>query len=58
VYLASRTPSLPRLVGVTGRWDFAPGTLGLACAAAFIALHASVLLGINIAFGQRRDWHD
>jgi hypothetical protein len=58
VYLASRTPSLPGLVAVTGRWDFAPGTIALACAAAFIGLHASVLLGINVAFGQHRHWHD
>ncbi|MGH3563857.1 MAG: oxidoreductase [Mycobacterium sp.] len=26
-YLASRAPSLPGLVAVTGRWDFAPGSL-------------------------------
>lgn len=58
VYLASRTPSLPGLVAVTGRWDVAPGTLALACAGAFVGLHISVLLGINVAFGQHRDWHD
>jgi hypothetical protein len=58
VYIASRIRSLPGLVAVTGRWDFAPGTLALACAGAFVGLHMSVLLGINVAFGQRRDWHD
>jgi hypothetical protein len=58
VYLASRASSLPGLIALTGRWDFAPGTLALACAGAFIGLHASVLLGINVAFGQHRGWHD
>jgi hypothetical protein len=57
-YVISRAPSLPGLVAVTGRWDVAPGTLALACAGAFVGLHTSVLLGINVAFGQRRDWHD
>ncbi len=57
-YLASRIISLSGLIAVTGRWDFAPGTIALACAGAFVAVHISVLLGINVAFGQRRDWHD
>lgn len=57
-YLASRAAVLPGLVALTGRWDIAPGTVALACAAAFVAVHGSVLLGINIAVGQRREWPD
>ena len=58
VEVATRVVSLPGLVGVTGRWDFAPATLALAFAGAFIALHASVLLGINVAYPQRQHWAD
>jgi hypothetical protein len=57
-YLISRVASLPGVVAVAGRWDFAPGTFAAACAAAFIAVHMSVLLGINVAYPQRRNWHD
>ena len=57
-YLASRAASLPALVAVTGRWDFAPGTFGLAFALGFIGVHISVLLGINVAYPHRQHWHD
>jgi ABC-type dipeptide/oligopeptide/nickel transport system permease component len=58
LYLATRAVGLPALAGLTARWDFAPGTLALACAGGFIALHLSVLLGINVAYPQRQDWRD
>jgi hypothetical protein len=58
LYLASRAVSLPGLVAVTGRWDFAPGTFALAFAAAFLALHMSVLLRINVAYPQQQGWQD
>ena len=58
IYLASRAVSLPGLVAVTGRWDFAPGTFAAAFAAGFIAVHVSVLLGINVAYPQRQGWTD
>ena len=58
VYLASRVATLPGLVAVTGRWDFAPGTLAGAFALGFIAVHISVLLGINVAYPQRQRWSD
>ena len=58
LYLVSRAVSLPGLVAVTGRWDVAAGTWALACAAGFIAVHMSVLLGINVAYPQRRNWRD
>jgi hypothetical protein len=57
-YLASRAASLQGLVAVTGRWDFAPGTFAAAFAAGFIAVHMSVLLGINVAYPQHQNWHD
>lgn len=58
LYLASRAASLPGLVALTGRWDVAPGTWALACAGGFIAVHMTVLLGINVAYPQRQNWHD
>lgn len=58
VYLASRAVTLPGLVAVTGRWDFAPGTLAGAFALGFVAIHMSVLLGINVAYPQQQQWSD
>ncbi len=58
VYLATRPAPLPGLVAVTGRWDFAPGTLAGALALGFVAVHMSVLLGINVAYPQRQQWTD
>ncbi len=58
LYLASRAMPLPGLVAVTGRWDFAPGTFAGAFALGFVAVHMSVLLGINVAYPQRQHWSD
>lgn len=58
IYLSSRFVSLPGLVAVTGRWDLAPGTFAMAFAGAFIAVHTTVLSGINVAYPQRQNWHD
>ncbi|WP_424080377.1 oxidoreductase [Mycobacterium sp.] len=58
LYLFSRQATLPGLVAVTGRWDFAPGTFASAFALGFIAVHMSVLLGINVAYPQRQPWFD
>ena len=58
VYLATRPAPLPGLISVTGRWDFAPGTLAGTLALGFLAVHASVLLGINVAYPQRQQWSD
>jgi hypothetical protein len=58
IYLASRVTSLPGLEAVTGRWDFAPGTFALAFSGAFVALHMSVLLRINVAYPDRQGWQD
>lgn len=58
IYLGSRVAGLPGLVGLTGRWDLAPGTLAMAFAAGFIAVHTTVLSGINVAYPRRRNWHD
>lgn len=58
VDIGTRIASLPGLVAVTGRWDFAPATFTLAFAGAFIGLHGSVLLGINVAYPRRQHWAD
>jgi len=56
--VGTRVASLPGMSAVTGRRDFAPAAFALAFAGAFIGLHASVLLGINVAYPQRRHWED
>jgi hypothetical protein len=58
MYLVSRALTLPGLVAVTGRWDFAPGTFAAVFALGFVAVHVSVLLGINVAYPQRQQWSD
>jgi hypothetical protein len=58
VYLVTRAAPLPGLVAMTGRWDFAPGTFAAAFALGFVAVHMSVLLGINVAYPQRQQWTD
>lgn len=56
--VGTRVAILPGMTTVTGRWDFAPATFALAFAGAFLGLHASVLLGINVAHPQRQHWED
>jgi hypothetical protein len=58
IYLVSRWVKLPDLAALTGRWDIAPGTVAMALAAAFIAVHVTVLSGINVASPRRQIWHD
>jgi hypothetical protein len=58
VDVATRIASLPGMTTVTGRWDVAPATFALAFAGAFIGLHGSVLLGINVAHPRRQHWED
>ena len=58
LYLVTRWVGLPGLATMTARWDFAPGTLGMACAAAFIVVHTTVLSGINVAYPRRQQWYD
>jgi hypothetical protein len=58
VDVATRLAGLPGLTAVTGRWDLLPASFAGAFACAFIALHATVLLGINVAHPQRQQWED
>jgi hypothetical protein len=58
MYLASRIAGLPQLPVLVDRFDYALGTFAMGLAALFIALHASIVLRINIAVPQVRDWHD
>ncbi|WP_025735696.1 hypothetical protein [Mycobacterium genavense] len=56
--VGTRMARLTGMTAITGRWDFAPATFALAFAGAFVALHATVLLGINVAYPQRQHWTD
>jgi hypothetical protein len=58
VYVVSRWVRLPGLEALTGRWDLSPGTFAMAFAAGFVAVHTTVLSGINVAYPQRRRWYD
>ncbi|OBA76143.1 hypothetical protein A5641_22610 [Mycobacterium sp. 1554424.7] len=58
VDVVTRVACLPTLTGLTGRWDFAPASFAFAFAGAFLALHSSVLLGINVAYPRRQQWQD
>ncbi|OBI85072.1 hypothetical protein [Mycobacterium sp. 1245805.9] len=58
VDVVTRLAHLPALAGMTGRWDFAPASFAFAFAGAFLALHFSVLLGINVAYPQDQQWED
>lgn len=57
-YVLSRTVGLPGLPRLVGRWDYPLGSFAMTLAALFLALHVSVLTGMNVAMPQRRDWHD
>ncbi len=58
VYVTSRTLGLPGLPQLLHWWDYPLGSFAMVLAALFIALHASVVTGMNVAYPQRRDWHD
>ncbi|OBF77746.1 oxidoreductase [Mycobacterium sp. 852002-51613_SCH5001154] len=58
IYAVSRWVTLPGLEALTGRWDLAPGTFAVVFAAGFIAVHTTVLSGINVAYPQRQQWYD
>lgn len=58
IYFASRAPGLPSLPQMVGKWHYPLGNLSVVIALLFLALHFSVLTGMNVAYPQRRDWHD
>ncbi len=58
VGIATRLAGLPGMTAMTGRWDFAPASFSLIFAGAFVAVHGSVLLGINVAYPKRQGWTD
>jgi hypothetical protein len=58
MYAASRTAGLPGLPDLVAWWDYPLGTFSMAVAALFMGLHFSVLTGMNVAYPQRRHWHD
>lgn len=58
IYLVTRFAGLAGLDGLTGRWDLAPGTFAMVFAAGFIAVHTTVLSGINVAYPRHQQWLD
>lgn len=58
MYVASRLWGLPGLSVLEGYWNYALGTFMLVLAAALVGLHFTVVSGLNVAWPQRRNWHD
>lgn len=58
MYIASRAPGLPGAPELAGRWDYPLGTVSLMLPVAFLALWFTVITQRNIAYPQRRGWHD
>lgn len=58
VYVTGRTVGLPGLPQLVGRWEFPLGTVAMVLSALYLALHFSVLTGMNVAVPDRRGWHD
>jgi hypothetical protein len=58
VDVVTRMAGVPGMPAITGRWDVAPATFALAFAGAFVAVHTTVLVGINVAYPQRQHWAD
>lgn len=58
MYVASRVWGLPGLHVLEGWWNYPLGTFMMALGAMFLGLHFSVSTGVNIAYPDRRDWHD
>lgn len=58
IYLVSRGPGLPGLPQMVGKWHYPLGNVSVVIALLFLALHFSVLTGMNVAYPQRRHWHD
>jgi hypothetical protein len=58
MYLASRTVGLPGLSQLVSWWAYPLGTFAMALAALFVGVHVTVLTGMNVAYPQRRHWHD
>ena len=58
MYIASRTAGLPGLGRYVSRWDFTYGTAGIALSVGFLAVHFTVLTGMNVAYPHRQQWTD
>ncbi|MBV9312693.1 MAG: hypothetical protein JO100_02910 [Pseudonocardia sp.] len=58
MYVTSRTVGLPGLPQLVRWWDYPIGSFAMVLAGLFVALHGSVITGMNVAYPQRRDWHD
>ncbi len=57
-YLVGRTVGVPGLPQLRGWWDYPIGTFSMALAVLFVALHFSVRTGMNVAYPERKQWHD
>jgi hypothetical protein len=57
-YILSRLFGLPGFPEAQHNWANPPGTVAMAFEAVFIATYISLISGVNVAWPQKRGWHD
>ncbi len=57
-YIVSRTLGLPDLGEYLGAWGEPVGSFSVLIEALFIGLYLSIVTGLNIAYPDKREWHD
>lgn len=57
-YPISRFFGLPGFSEGVGAWDEPLGSLAMIVEALFLAGYFTVITGLNVAYPERRDWHD
>lgn len=58
LYLLSRLFGLPGFEEARGAWATPAGTIAMSLEALFISIYASLITGMNVAWPEKRDWHD
>lgn len=57
-YFVSRIWGLPGFSEAEGNWATPLGTVAFGLEALFIATYVSLITGMNVAWPDKRDWHD
>lgn len=57
-WILTRTVDLAGVRASGEGWDVPAGTVSMGAAALFVALHLSVVTGMNVAAPHRRNWRD
>ena len=57
-YVVSRTWGLPGLEEAVGAWDEPAGTFAVGAELLYLGLYFTIVTEVNVAYPDRRDWHD